>query len=120
MESVVIDLVAPIMGFFVGTFLFSRVGGWLHAIVTAVKASKNDDAPKGTVAIVAVLSSGPWLMAGVIFWAAYVLSDAHARAWDWFFGAVVVAIPVWILFSVHLYRRGKRIQAAAPKEPNAV
>jgi len=74
----------------------------------------------GGVALVAVLSSGPWLLAGVIFWAYYVLSDAHQRAWDWFFGAVAASIPAWLVILLYLHRRAKRIQDTASKEQNAV
>ena len=115
-----LDLAAPILGFFLGTFLFSRVGHWLEAIVSAVKASKVEGAPRGTIAVVAVLSSGPWILGGTIFWACYVLSGNHARPWDWFFGGVVIAIAGWLLFAIHLHRRGKRTKAAARNENNAV
>jgi len=118
MDSVILDLIAPVLGFFLGTFLFSRVGSWIQAIATAVQASK-DGAPKATVAMVAVLSSGPWLLAAFGFWAYYVLSAPHGPAWNWFFGAVGAAIPAWLLISLYLYWRSKQIKSAA-KEQNAV
>jgi hypothetical protein len=119
MEPIVLEVAAPVLGFFLGTFLFSRDGSWVQAIVTAVQASKRGDAPKSTIAVVAVLSSGPWLLAAFIFWAYYILSAPHERAWSWFFSAVGVAIPAWLLISLYLYHRSKRMQAAA-KEQNAV
>ena len=125
METTVLQLAASVLGLFVGTFLFSRVGSWIGAIVTALKTPRDEKASArqpaiGTVALVAVLNSGPWLLAGVLYWAYYVLSESHAPAWDWFFGAVAAAVPVWLTVSIYLYRRGKRIQAERMKEENAV
>ena len=105
-------LAVTVLGFFLGTFLFSRVGSWVQAIAAAVQASK-DGAPKSTVAMVAVLSSGPWLLAAFGVWAYYVLSAPHGPAWNWFFGAVGAAIPAWLLISLYLYRRSKQIKATA-------
>jgi len=120
MESIALEIAAPILGLFLGTFLFSRVGAWVQALATAAKASSTTGASRGNIALIAVLHSGPWLLAGVVFWAYHVLSDAHQRAWDWFFGAVVVSIPVWFIVLLYLHHRAKRIQAAAAREHNAV
>jgi hypothetical protein len=120
MESIVLEIAAPVLGLFLGTFLFSRVGAWVQALATAAKASSTTGASVGNIALIAVLHSGPWLLAGVVFWAYHVLSAAHQRAWDWFFAAVVVSIPVWFIVLLYLHHRAKRIQAAAAREHNAV
>jgi hypothetical protein len=119
-ETIVLEIAASLGGFFLGTFLFSRVGSWVQAIATAALTSKRDGAPKSAIAVAAVLSSGPWLLAAFIFWAYYVLSAPHARAWNWFFGAVGAAVPIWLLISLYLHHRSRRIRAAAAKEQNAV
>src|SRR5712691_8568669 len=120
MEPIFLEIAAPIFGFFLGTFLVSRVGAWVQAIVTAARSSNTQGASRSGVALVAVLSSGPWLLAGIICWAYYVLSDTHQHAWDWFFGAAAASIPAWLVILLYLHRRARRIQDTASKEQNAV
>lgn len=119
MEPILLEIVAPIFGLFLGTVLVSRVGAWVQMIVTMAKSSSSSGTPKSRVALVAVLSSGPWMLAGVIFWAYYVLSQEHQRAWDWFFGAAAVSIPAWLIFMFYFYQRAKRNQSSTPKDQNA-
>jgi len=99
METV-LELSAPVWGFFLGTLLFSRVGAWIQAIASAVES-------KSAVTVV-FLNSGPWLLAAVVYWAYYVLSGAHARRWDWFFGGLAASIPIWLGISVYLHARNKK------------
>ena len=120
MESIALEIAAPILGLFLGTFLFSRVGAWFKAIATAAKLSSSPGSSRGNIALVAVLHSGPWLLACVAFWAYNVLSDVHQRAWEWFFGAMAVSIPVWFIVLLYLHHRAKRVRAAAARERNAV
>ena len=114
-----LQLSAPVWGFFLGTFLFSRVGGWIQAIAAAFQ-NRRGDANLKTVPLVTVLHSGPWLLAAVVYWAYHILSAPHAPAWDWFFGGVITAMPVWVAISIYLYRRSKRLVAERAKGTHAV
>ena len=93
----VLNIVASIVGFFLGTLLFSRVGAWIQAMTGA------RDCP----AIVVPLNSAPWLLAAVAYWAYHVLSKPHSPAWNWFFAAAVAAIPIWLVVLFFLHRRNK-------------
>jgi hypothetical protein len=118
METV-LQISAPVWGFFLGTFLFSRVGGWIQVIATALQNRRGDTGLK-IVPSVAFLHSGPWLLAAVVYWAYHILSAPHAPAWDWFFGGVVTAMPAWVAISIYLYRRSKRLGAERAKGTHAV
>jgi len=118
METI-LQVSAPIWGFFLGTFLFSRVGGWIQAIAAALQ-NRRGEAGWKTAPLVAVLHSGPWLLAAMVYWAYHVVSAPHLPAWDWFLGGVVTAIPVWFAISIYLYRRSKRLGVERAKSTNAV
>ena len=120
METV-LQLSAPMWGFFLGTLLFARVGRWIQSISTA-SGDPLDPASCRTRAVAAatLLHSGPWLLVAMAYWAYQVLAQPHAPAWDWFFSGVVAAIPVWAIVTLHYYRRGKRIEAKRAKADNAV
>ena len=124
METTVLQLAAAVAGLFVGTFLVSRVGTWIEAVVTAFRTRRNEQASArlaiGIVAWAAVLNSGPWLLAGALYWAYYVLSGPHAPAWDWFFAAAAAAVPIWLVISIYLYRRSKRSRPEGVNSQNAV
>ena len=93
----VLNTVASILGFFLGTFLFSRVGAWIEAKLSA----------RAFPVIALSINSGPWLVAAVAYWGYHVLSKPHASAWDWFFAASVAAIPVWLVVLFLLHWRNK-------------
>lgn len=117
MEATVLQLAAAVAGLFVGTFLFSRVGNWIQAIVTAVNVARDEQGlPQkpvaGHVALAAILNSGPWLLAGVLYWAYYVLSAPHMPAWDWFFATIAAAVPIWLAILIFMHRRNKRTKEA--------
>jgi hypothetical protein len=114
METV-LQLSAPVWGFFLGTLLFSRVGSWIQAIATAVQNGAGQFT--GPVLLAIFLNSGPWLLAAVTYWGYHVLAEPHAHAWDWFFGSLVASIPIWIAISIYLHWRNKRRNA---KGANAV
>lgn len=68
----VLQLSAPIGGLVLGTLLFARVGSWVQAIVAALKAPGSG---RRALPLVALLHSGPWLLAAVAYWAYHVLSQ---------------------------------------------
>jgi len=113
------QLSAPVWGFFLGTLLFSRVCGWIQAIASALHSRRSEaDAP--IIPLVIFLNSGPWLLATVVYWSYHVLSEPHAPAWEWFFGGVLAAMPVWVAISIYLYWRSKRVAVERGKGTNAV
>ena|ERR1700730_16889335 len=114
METV-LQLSAPVWGFFLGTLLFSRVGAWIQTIATVLQ--NRPDQSSGTLVLAIFLNSGPWLLATVAYWAYYVLAEPHAQAWNWFFGGLLASIPIWVAISIYLYWRNRR---RAAKGANAV
>lgn len=123
MEATALDLAAAVAGLFLGTFLFSRVGSWIEAIVIAARTSRDRQtlaqrSAVASIALAAILNSGPWLLAGMLYWAYHVLSKPHLTAWNWFFAAIIAAVPIWLAVLIYLHHRGKRTQAA--REENAV
>ena len=107
-EIILFYVGVPVMGLLIGGLILSRVLSWLQAMVTAHRFPE-----AGTkLAAAAVLHSGPWLLAGIAYWAYHVLSAPHGPAWDWFFGAMAVAIPVVIVISAVMGRRDRRGRSA--------
>jgi hypothetical protein len=93
---------APIVGFFVGTLIVTRVGYWLVAIVTLVqqhRSSKSEEISSpsvGGLLAPVLFHSGPWLLTATLCWAYYVLSAPHAAGWPWFFGGVAATPILWL------------------------
>ena len=105
----VLQFAAAVLGFFLGTLLFSRVGMWIAGIFEAIGVQgANGNARSARVLIAGLLHSGPWLLAAVLYWAYHVLSGPDIAAWGWFCGGVAGAVPVWIVVTVYLHLRGKR------------
>jgi cobalamin synthase len=87
----ILELSAPVWGFFAGTFLFARVGRWIEAMAVAARGPVDEASTKSKVAAAALLHSGPWLVVAMAYFAYYVLAHRHAPAWVWFFVGVVAA-----------------------------
>ena len=88
-----LPFIAPVLGFFLGTLLVSRVGGWVQVIASSRSP------------VVLVLHSGPWPLAATIYAAYFLLRSAHAPAWEWFFAGVGAAPIVWTPILIFLARR---------------
>lgn len=119
--SPVLLFIATVLGLLLGTFLFARVGAWIAGILEALKAQRENEktigkASSAPLLMAVLLHSGPWLLGAVGYWAHHMLRGPNAQAWLWFFGAVVVSIPIWIAVTVYLHIRSKR---TAAKDANA-
>lgn len=97
-----IKFVAPVLGFFFGTFIATRVGHWVVGVVTVLRQHRATEAVEATtskgwrLSAALLLHSGPWLLAVTLYWAYYVLSAPHASGWLWFFCGVAAAPILWM------------------------
>jgi hypothetical protein len=97
-----IKFVAPVLGFFFGTFIVTRVGYWLVAIVSTLRQHRTDaegeaaTSKVGRLPATLFLHSGPWLLAATLYWAYYMLSRPYSSGWLWFFGGVAAAPILWM------------------------
>jgi uncharacterized membrane-anchored protein len=107
-------LSVPLCGLFLGTLLFSRVGAWIQAL-TAVFQDEHGKSKLAMLLLAVFFHSGPWLAAAASYWAYRVLSAPHGSSWEWFFGAALAALPVWIVVLVVLHQRSKRPVAERAK-----
>ncbi len=98
METLLLHIGAATFGLFAGMLLLSRVGSWIQAIAAAMKTGG------WGLVTVAIISSGPWLLAGILGGGYYVLAAPHDAAWDWFFAAVAASIPIVLLIALYLQR----------------
>jgi hypothetical protein len=106
-------------GLFVGLLVWSRAVRWIHSIWVAVKARRSGnpaDAPASSFLVLALLHSGPWLLATVIAFAWIILSRPHPAGWHWFFGGML-ATPLLIAVNVAVFMRRVRRRRAQPTEP---
>lgn len=92
-----------VVGFFVGSLLFARVGRW---IATMCEISKGPGgAAKGVrLGSAAFLADGPWLLFSVIFAGAYLRSEPWALA---VFIGIVVAIAFFSAYAIFLARKAR-------------
>jgi hypothetical protein len=103
--NVVLAVYATFFGVFAGFFFVGAIGRWVYAIWTTVRAryvggSEHKTRPLiWALPVVLFLHSSPWLLAIAGYLLYHLLSHAHAREWNWFFGGLGVS-PVLMVASV--------------------
>ena len=105
-------LTAPV-GFFFGTFVWSRVLRWVIAIWTVTRERARDPSHRSRwrIAATAFASSGPWTLTAMIILAVLVLTRTHAPAWDYFFYGVLASLVFQGIFMVWFMRKVRRRKA---------
>ena len=103
-------LLAGFAGFCLGSLVTARAIGWLGVIESSRKKT-----PRVAQVLAVILHSGPWLLAGMLLWAYFMLSRPHALAWEWFFIAAAVAPFVLVAAAVYMNYRGRKVKPASGK-----
>jgi hypothetical protein len=93
-----------LLGFFVGTFVFARVGRWAVTLYEILK--DRTVAPgfskAGRLASASILSSGLWIFACAVVSAYYVFSESWAV---WVFAGFCGAIILFLAISAYFARK---------------
>lgn len=92
-----------IVGFFLGSLLFARVGRWIANIYEIFKGPSGE--AKGVrLGSAAFLSDGPWLLFAAIFAGAHLRTEPWALA---IFVGIVVAIAFFSAYTIFLARKAR-------------
>lgn len=110
-----LDFPVAVFGLLIGLLVWSRTVWWVHFVWVATRDRQSGVVPRLSLAIPAVLHSGPWLLAATIALAAYILMKPHSPGWNWFFGGML-ATPLVIAFNVSLVLRRRHRRKRAVDE----
>jgi hypothetical protein len=92
------------IGFFVGTLLFARVGRWIATIYEIAKGPEGE--AKGIrLATAALLSDGPWLLFATVFSGNYLRTEPWALS---ILGGLAIAIAFFSGYTLFLARKAPR------------
>jgi hypothetical protein len=97
------------IGFFLGNLLFSAVGRWIATLYTIAKDRTKAGARSKNwkIASVTLLSSGPWMLVVVPFFAYHV----HSKTWAmWLFAGVFTSILFFSVVTIHFARKASRLR----------
>lgn len=94
--------VAVLVGLVAGIVLWPRALTWPLAIAGALPRSRS----VGRVAAIALLHSGPWVLALIVFGMYYALTRFPQPKVHWFLGALYASLLLELLLVWHLFRSG--------------
>jgi len=105
-----IPVALALVGFFVGTLLFARVGRWVVSIYEVVrdKAGASNSPKSARLAAAALLNAGPWMLLVALLLAYHVAPEPWAV---WLFGGVCAAVVFFSLVSIYFARKAKSSSA---------
>jgi uncharacterized membrane protein len=95
------------VGFLLGTFLFSNVGLWIHRLAEFWKEGDAVLAMAGRMASVSLLHSGPWFAVILGVFVYYT----HEKVWAQpILVGIATSVAVFSVYLIYLSWRGQRAQ----------
>ena len=102
----IVDIPIAMLGLFFGLLVWNRAARWAISIYQAFKGK--DAQSTAGLASLALLHSGPWLLAAAALFSYYVLSNPHSPMWHWFFGGALGApVVIAVLVATVLQKQRK-------------